>query len=447
MRILHVSMGNPKQHTGGLNRYCREVMAEEVDLGHDVLLLYPGRNTPWKKQRIIQITKSEYAIQNPLPVAITYGIDEPTRYMSSGSKKCYSKWLETVRPDVIHVHSIQGIHLEFFQAAKEQGIKVVFTTHDYYPICYYCSLLKRDGTLCEGRNPAMCAVCNQGAGLSKEKQFVLQSALYQKVKGSKLIRLVRKNVVSNAATATHKQACVSKVTPEIVDAFARLGEYYDKILNCIDIIHANSPRTGEVYRKAKRNLNIFTIPITHGNLKRTQHPYDRNHTIRFGYMGGMGVYKGYFQFLAALDLLDKREITNWEAYFYGGEYTPREQDCKDSRKHFYGYFTAAQEQKIWDNIDVLLVPSMCGETFGFVVLEALCKGVPVICSDLVGSKFLVESIDPDLVVKHSSVEQFAQKMNWLMNQNNYDETIKRIERTAFPIDMEEHVNQILALFK
>lgn len=40
--------------------------------------------------------------------------------------------------------------------------------------------------------------------------------------------------------------------------------------------------------------------------------------------------------------------------------------------------------------DVVVVPSICHETCGFVVLEALCEGVRVVCSDAVGASELVE---------------------------------------------------------
>lgn len=42
MRILHLSLGLPPFRTGGLNRYCADLMQQQVEDGQDVLLLYPG---------------------------------------------------------------------------------------------------------------------------------------------------------------------------------------------------------------------------------------------------------------------------------------------------------------------------------------------------------------------------------------------------------------------
>ena len=42
MRVLHLSLGLPPFRTGGLNRYCADLMQQQVEDGQDVLLLYPG---------------------------------------------------------------------------------------------------------------------------------------------------------------------------------------------------------------------------------------------------------------------------------------------------------------------------------------------------------------------------------------------------------------------
>ena len=45
-----------------------------------------------------------------------------------------------------------------------------------------------------------------------------------------------------------------------------------------------------------------------------------------------------------------------------------------------------QLERIFDNTDVLIAPSIWYETFGYTVLEALSYGVPVIISGTVGAK-------------------------------------------------------------
>lgn len=447
MKILHVSLGRPKDHKGGLNRYCNEIMQEQKKAGHEVYLLYPGKVGVFGETKIKKCNDNEFYIENALPVAITYGIDSPVRYRSSCNEDVFREWLQELKPCVIHVHSIQGIHLEFFQAAKKLCIPMMFTTHDYYPICFRCTLVKNTGDLCSGRNPEQCAKCNYKAGLSSIKQYLIQSKLYQKIRKNWLITALRKKSVAHIAERDLSETDLPTPSAGCIEAFRSLGAYYDAILDCFTVIHANSPRTCEVYRNFRPELNYQTIPITHGGLTRTTHTRKINAPIRFGYMGGMNIRKGYGLYQTALTLLDKAGKTDWEAWYYGGDYVPTEQEKQDPRRHYCGYFTAEQEQKVWDTIDVLLVPCVWGETFGFVVLEALCHGVPVICSGLAGSKYLVEQIQPNLVFPYYEPETLRDKMIWLMDENNYADTKKRVDNADLPIDMGEHCKQILDLYR
>ena len=52
-------------------------------------------------------------------------------------------------------------------------------------------------------------------------------------------------------------------------------------------------------------------------------------------------------------------------------------------------FDYTELEKIFDNTDVLVAPSIWYETFGYTILEALSYGVPVIVSDRVGAKDII----------------------------------------------------------
>lgn len=52
----------------------------------------------------------------------------------------------------------------------------------------------------------------------------------------------------------------------------------------------------------------------------------------------------------------------------------------------YDRYNYSELETIFENTDVLVVPSVWYETFGYTVLEALSYGVPVIMSDTVGAK-------------------------------------------------------------
>ena len=91
MRVLHVSLGDPEQHQGGLNRYCRDLMHEQVLNGYKVMLLYAGRLSLAGKPVIQEVSSDKYALQNSLPVPITYGIDKPEKRLKCAVVDAYGK--------------------------------------------------------------------------------------------------------------------------------------------------------------------------------------------------------------------------------------------------------------------------------------------------------------------------------------------------------------------
>lgn len=91
---------------------------------------------------------------------------------------------------------------------------------------------------------------------------------------------------------------------------------------------------------------------------------------------------------------------------------------KSNQRYSYG-----ELENIFDKTDVLVVPSIWYETFGYTVLEALSYGVPVIISDTVGAKNILasgvgtifESSNLDSLI--NAIKSLDSKKLALMNMN------------------------------
>ena len=75
-----------------------------------------------------------------------------------------------------------------------------------------------------------------------------------------------------------------------------------------------------------------------------------------------------------------------------------ERDYITHRQNGYPY---SQLKEIFDNTDLLIVPSQWYETFGFTVLETLSFGLPVLVSDKVGAKNLIQPYMPYMVAEEN----------------------------------------------
>ena len=53
---------------------------------------------------------------------------------------------------------------------------------------------------------------------------------------------------------------------------------------------------------------------------------------------------------------------------------------QDDRIEFCGTYEEREVGRVFQGIDVLIIPSVCYETFSFALHEAIASGVPVIAS-------------------------------------------------------------------
>lgn len=443
MRVLHVILGNPEIRNGGLIKYCVDLAEWQKKLGHEVYIVYPGSFINSENPRVKKCGKNLYKIFDALPVPITYGVDEPNRYVVPAKTNNFESFIEKISPEVIHVHSIQGIHKEFFEVVHSKKIPIVYTTHDYYPICCKCNLFDYQGELCDGRNDNKCVACNRNGGLSVWKQRVLQLDLYHKVKSVKAVMNVSKKLQN--PPKLHQQSNLGNVeVPKNLDVngFSNLYQYYQNIMKKVQIIHCNSNIAAEQYKKFFSEVRQEVIPITHSGIKKIKHKRKNENVLNVGYMGGMSKHKGFDMIIKTFRKME--DIDGWNLWLYGGGFDPN--ISTDKRYKFCGFFKKNEEEEVWDNIDLLIVCSQWKETFGFVVLEALARGTPVLCSDLVGSKDLVSNVSDELIFKHHDTVELERKIRKFMNPIYYDECIEKISGIEINADVVAHTKAIMEIY-
>lgn len=480
MKILHVSMGIPPFRVGGLNEYCLELMEQQVLNGDTVTLLYPGEFGIRRKIKIIQdkkyylkngqsIKKSKeysskenlfpkvdlYRITNPLPLSLIFGINDPKRYMQKCDKQIYIDFINKINPDIIHIHCLQGIHKEFFEAAHDLGKRMIFTTHDYYPICPKCSLYNEESGICDEIFFDKCASCNMNRGLSKKQEIIMQSKLYSKLKYNKVLKKIRRISRKNLSKSLENMdliKCTRKyeVNKEKINLYKELFNYYNEIISFVDVVHCNSNLAQSIYQKYFPNLNYCVVPITRKNLgsdkvkinSKLQSKFKDNNKIIIGYVGGVNLSKGLKTLIDAITNHEEISELNWELHLYGGDYIYEE--SLDKRIVNCGFYNKENRNEVYSSFNVLIVPSLWPETFGFIVPEALSVGIPVICSNMVGSKDYIEETsnekdsckkDSIFIFKAGDSKELAKKILTVVT-NNISFNVKSIDT------MEEHSKKI-----
>lgn len=387
MKILHYSLGFPPYRSGGLTKFCVDLMNWQAHEGNEVSLLWPGKMTLTNSDRTRIIRRqpegkvNSYEVVNPNPVPYDEGIVQVKRFVQTGSLDIYRSFLKKVNPDIIHFHTLMGLHKELIEAAKELKIRLVFTTHDFYPMCPRVTLFHNNSICKDATDCKLCPECNAHA-LSINKIRILQSPTYRRLKNVPVIQKLRKNHRDNVLNGNNSKKPVNnKSNPS---DYQSLREYYYSMIRMMDCIHFNSDITKKIYCDFfKGNLPESTvISITHGMINNNMKIRHYGEKIRITYLGAQSTAKGYFELRKALD-----ELLSENKNFVLNEIFEPVNNA--SYINVIGKYTSEQLGDVFDKTDVLIVPSLWYETFGYTVIEALSFGVPVIVSNRVGAMDII----------------------------------------------------------
>jgi len=441
MRILHYSLGLYPFRTGGLAKYSTDLMEKQLELGHDVYLLYPGKMGILKRKNKIVKTKEGnrikvFEIINPLPIPIFQGIIQINEFVKKGDIKEYMHFLSEIKPSIIHVHTLMGMHQEFLEAAKKLDIRIIYTTHDYFGICPKTVLY--DGKqICKYNGMGEhCSSCNKSA-LPYWKMVILQSHMYKKIKNNIIISIIKKSYIKKI---TDKVTVEVKSAIEYVD-YSVLKKFYDDLFTKIDFYHFNSETTKKIFKNYLPNIKGETINISHKNI--SDHRVIRKFQedkLCITYLTSCADFKG-FNILkqAIVELHDHNLDIQLNIY---NDYQSNVSYIKGC-----GMFDYSDLSCIYDKTDLLVVPSLWNETFGFLVLEGLSYGIPVLLTENVGAKDIIKDgitgivIEPTLVALKNEIKKIYENRELLSIMN------KNILKDNINFSFDEHVNKINNMYQ
>lgn len=449
MRILHYSLGLPPYRSGGLTKYCTDLMVEQAKSDNEVLLMFPGRMNFIKKENINikfyrDYKKVEvYELINPLPVPILKGISKPEIFTKTCDRRVFEKFLKEMRIDIVHIHTFMGLYKEFLEVCKDLSIKIVFTSHDYFGLCNKVNFIDYNGEVCKDINFEKCSKCNL-TGDSIKKIKILQSQPYMYMKNKGIIDRLKKYLRLNNNTNLHKENKVDTEKLNPVDEYVALSQYYHSMFKYIDEIFFNSEVAKSIYKRYIETDGI-TIPITHGGIKDNLKikDYNQDKILKLTYLGPYKEYKGFKLLCDVMRTLESEGYNEIILNTYG-DTNPSIETSKNMTIN--GRYIYSDLKTIFENTDMLIVPSICNETFGFITLEALSYGVPVLISNTVGAK--------DLIVQNKSgIVYYNQEelKNYLINiVENQKEVLNKINQYIVNnVDiksMQNHAEEILSQY-
>lgn len=453
MKIIHYIIGLPSFRGGGLMQYAIDLMEEEVRLGHEVIAIWPGGKRKYVNgSKIIDsemIGKIKtYEILNTPPIPLT-GITQVEPYMQLGDYKLFREFIEKISPNIVHVHSLMGLPYNFLKVVCDCKIASVFTTHDYFGLCPKTNLFHQ-GKNCHDYMWEECQNCCQGTGNFIDR-ILEQSILLQKIYKSSLISYVVKNkalirtaIWLNSMLTQRKQSQSTKETKTRQEEYKRLQQYYREMFAMFDIIHCNSEQTYEIFEKRLGNHNYIVKAISHQYMtdQRKKKNFQGKH-LQLTFLGNLQEIKGFFMLKKCLDNLYNSGKCDFSLKVF---FNTIQEDsvyikyCKP--------YKINELERILKDTDIVVVPSLWQETFGLVVLESICFGVPCIMTDSVGAKMVIPNeLKDDLIVK-TNIESLQGKIEeYYDNRDKLQKVNEKIIDWKMEIDFTKHVKEMIEVYQ
>ncbi|MBZ2405261.1 glycosyltransferase [Liquorilactobacillus hordei] len=419
MIILHYTLGFFPTRTGGLVEYASDLISEEKKMGNKVYSLFPGRINILKKTYIKKTDDPTiFELFNSLPLPIFNGIGNSDDFCKAVDEKIYIEFLKSLNLDIIHVHTLMGIHKEFFKAANFLKIPIVYTSHDYFGISPTPTFFKEKSyDNCEDKNEVWSILSANAMSVCKLRFF--QLSIYSSIR-----KIFSKtgNFKNKVSTSFNERISIGN--------YKRIINYYRDIFSMITFFHFNSNLAKQVFFNNLGNIikKYAVLSISNCQVKKRDIRFynSKEKRIRIAYIGPDKREKGFFEFLK---LIVKNKNRNFEFKTFG--YTPKRK-IKDLEQN--GKYNISGIKDVYNKIDVLIVPSLWKETFGFIVPEALSFGKIVFVSENVGSKDIIGN---DFFV-FKNIEELSDKLNSFNGENDINYNL---------ITMKEHANEINELYK
>lgn len=431
MKILII--GDSPKFFGGVTNYTRP-LAEYLSENNEVTYLFnstrTGHNTFLKKRSIQRVFDGEYKYScfELINGKSTYkNYDDLTNDYSNWMDELFVDFLDEVEPDVIHINEFFGFSTSVFDIIKRNKIKLIITIHEYWWLCPHRVMVDYNNEICEGpTDMRKCSFCVSKVKSNKSSQ---KENLVSKIKHDfPLLMEVKKRLKKNVISTNDENLEFLNLTHGDYSNKSLESSLTSRLDNMIESLNKADLVIG-VSEDVKNHLVKFGVDsskILIQHIGSTIAEKTISHTkkvdtdnIVFGFIGGVGYYKGVHQMVDAFVKLPEELKERAQLQIYGKydeNYFNAIQNKiitnKEDRKSivFYGRFTPNDLPKITNKIDINILPSLCADTAPQTIFESYSNGLSII-APIVGGfpDFVIDGVN-GLLYEKASVEGLSNCM-------------------------------------
>jgi len=415
MKILQVVHSLPFLSQAGTEIYTYE-LSLELSKRHE---LYIFTRDCDKKRKEYDVTEKDingikvFLINNTFRHCDSFKM----YYQNETIDSKFEALLDRIKPDVVHIQHLVFLSIGIIKKIKKRGIPLVFTIHDYWLMCPRWHILKKNFMPCSRafihNFNRECLGCIPEL-LSIKKSSKAVYLFSRKILPTFLLRWLRSAYIS----------CIRWMRPD-ESGLVKLRERYNSIkvlLNDVNLFLTPS-------RYLKDKFTEFGIPAD--KIKFVQNGLNsdlfrdvqkaKSNKIRFAFIGIILPAKGIDVLIKAFDRVKRDDA---ELRIYGNmhsymdfEYYPSylKKISKNKNIRFMGEFDHSDISRIFNGIDILVVPSIWHENSPLVINEAFSSNTPVIASNIGGMPGSVRDGFNGFLFRPGDATDLHEKMEYVMN--------------------------------
>jgi glycosyltransferase involved in cell wall biosynthesis len=474
VRILHVGDDFAALRPCGLTLYADALMQAQAALGHDVSYVFSGRHYPklerprlkrWKHGRVRMIE----LIGSPIQAHWERGTRHPLRDLEEPSgEKAFAAALRSTQPEVVHIQELAGLPSSVIDIAKAAGLPVLMTLHDYKPICASVRLLDADGKRClrheVGEDCARnCASAPVGRShlinftldfeLARAKRAVPLAQHVDFTRAAPVVRAVKRIAQGSPPATAGEEDGPSQGSPP--EHYQRRRDVNVRRLGLCDRLVAPSRRVAEIYAELgvdQTKLTVQRVTVPHLAELHPRRDAKPSTPLTFVTLGGCASpSKGSRVVVEAVQRLERAGRGDHYRLLVLGHVEPfAARELSDvPAVRLAGSYAPADLDLLLDEGDVGILPSTWEEVHGFVGIEMLAKGLPLIASALGGIPEYVEDGVTGWLDRTASGAGLARLMAAAIDDTEGVERLRRTvreRRSEIVRPMHEHVAEVDRLY-
>jgi glycosyltransferase involved in cell wall biosynthesis len=378
MKIIICCNAYPPNFIGGAELIAHYQAKALQDLGHTVLIFTGDPRMEADRHAVIEDHYDELKVFRVRLTHEDYSSDF-VNFLHRDIDDHFQKILSEFSPDVVHFHNIIGLSLGMIHRAKRMGAITALTVHDHWGFCHKNTILKMADETCF--NFSRCSECMP--------------------------------YIKNGDSQN------------IPNRFRR--DYFSLMMDEVDLFISPSRYLAEQYLKAGVGVKKFKV-IWYGidvdRFARVNKIPNRD-KIRFTFIGYFGKHKGVQTLLNALSLLAYKHHVTVNLVGEGDQLPEYKKIISehglDPLVKFWGKVDHKRTEDVYQETDVLVLPSIWPENQPVTITEAMAAGIPVIASRMGGIPELIDAGVNGFLFRAGDESDLARKMSYFIS--NVDKLI------------------------